>query len=254
MMTRMLKSRGSTATDTCDLNPTITFSDVVTPGECSAEYVIERTWIATDAHGNDNTCTQTINVDDSTSPEINCPEIITIECDDTTDPSNTGIATATDNCDTAPTVTFSDVTAPGDCPEESVITRTWTATDACGNMRDCTQTINVVDTTPPIIDCNAPDTISPPDAPIAFEVIAADNCDEDPSVGITGYECFMFTKKGKLIDKTESCIVNVDGDTITILDSGGVGDHIRWTAHVEDGCGNVEDQICEVEVVNPTLP
>ena len=39
-------------------------------------------------------------------------------------------ATATDNCDPAPIVTYADNTA-GSCPE--VITRTWTATDACGN-------------------------------------------------------------------------------------------------------------------------
>src|SRR6185369_5588667 len=33
------------------------------------------------------------------------------------------------------------------------VARTWRATDACGNASTCTQTISVVDTTPPVILC-----------------------------------------------------------------------------------------------------
>jgi hypothetical protein len=51
------------------------------------------------------------------------------------------MASATDNCDPAPVVTYSDVTAAGGCPQEYTITRTWTATDACGNGTNCTQVI-----------------------------------------------------------------------------------------------------------------
>jgi hypothetical protein len=44
------------------------------------------------------------------------------------------MASATDNCDPAPDVTYSDVTvASSTCPQEYTINRTWTATDACGN-------------------------------------------------------------------------------------------------------------------------
>jgi len=63
---------------------------------------------------------------------------------------------------------------------------------------------------------------------------------------ITGVDCFKFTKKGKRIDKTESCVVSVNNDTVTISDSGGVGDHITWTVTA----GNYNDT-CEVVVVNP---
>ena len=49
-----------------------------------------------------------------------------------------------------------------------------------------------------------------------------DICDGDVEAVITAFDCFAFTKKGKRIDKTESCVVGFDEDSVTILDSGGV--------------------------------
>ncbi len=60
-----------------------------------------------------------------------------------TNPSQTGTATATDACDPNPVITFTDMTAPGNCPGTFVITRTWKATDACNNMAQCVQKIYV---------------------------------------------------------------------------------------------------------------
>src|SRR6185295_11266259 len=60
-----------------------------------------------------------------------------------------------DVCDTSPTVTFSDVTTAGPCPQSYKVTRTWTATDHCGNHASCSQAITVVDTMPPSITCPA---------------------------------------------------------------------------------------------------
>jgi hypothetical protein len=209
------------------------------------------TLVVTDDQGATDSCDAKVTVEDLEPPNITCPEDITIECDIDPIPANTGNATATDNCDSSPTITFSDAETPGTCPQEKEIARTWTATDASGNTSSCTQTINVVDTTAPGITCNAPSTIIPPDAPISFTATAIDNCDPNPTVVIVDSDCFMFTKKGKRIDKTESCEVQVDGDTITILDSGGVGDRIVWTVRSTDACGNVEEVTCGVDVVNP---
>jgi hypothetical protein len=39
----------------------------------------------------------------------------------------------------------------GSCPQ--VITRTWMGMDDCGNHAQCSQTVTVVDTTPPVLDC-----------------------------------------------------------------------------------------------------
>jgi len=107
------------------------------------------------------------------------------------------------------------------------------------------------DTTPPDISFNAPSTIIPPDAPISFTATATDICDNNPSVEITEYDCFKFTKKGKKIDKKDSCVVELAGATVTIMDSGGVDDHITWTVIATDNCGNEAEETHEVEVVNP---
>ncbi len=184
---------------------------------------------------------------DETPPDITCPADFTIECDDMTNPGNTGgEAMATDNCSDV-NIDFSDVIT-GNCPV--TIQRTWTATDAAGNVSECPQLITANDTTPPVPACNAPATIIPPDAPISFTATATDNCNAT-SCEITDPDCFTFTKKGKRIDKTESCVVEVDGDTITIQNSGGVGDNIVWTVVCTDACGNVTASECGVEVVNP---
>lgn len=209
------------------------------------------TLTVTDDLGESDAASATVTVSDTSAPLMGCPADVTIECDEPTDPTNTGEATATDVCDPSPGVSYSDDVAPGSCPQASVITRTWTGTDRCGNAADCVQTINVVDTTPPTIFCNAPPTITPPDAPIAFTAGATDNCDGEPAIETTGYDCYKFTRKGRRISKLESCVVGMEGATITILDSGGVGDHISWTVDAVDGCGNAAQLVCEVEVANP---
>jgi len=113
-------------------------------------------------------------------------------------------------------------------------------------------TVTVNDTSPPEIQCNAPATITPPDAPVSFTATATDDCTGDPNSIITSYDCFMFTKKGNRIDKTESCIVEIDGDTVTIMDTGGVGDHIIWTVVSTDDSGNQSEYTCGQIVVKPT--
>lgn len=127
---------------------------------------------------------------------------------------------------------------------------TLTATDPDGESSSCTATVTVTDETAPAISCNAPSTITPPDAPISFTATASDSCGA-ASVGITSYDCYTFTRKGKRIDKRGSCVVGLSGATITISDSGGVGDVIEWVVTAADESGNTTQTTCKVEVVNP---
>jgi HYR domain/Dockerin type I domain len=173
------------ATDNCDTSPSLTFSDVTAGGGCPQEYTITRTWIATDDCGNSATCAQTIFIDDSLAPSITCPSNVTIECNENTLPANTGSATATDNCDATPAVTFSDVTSGSGCPEGYIITRTWIATDDCGNAATCNQVITVDDNTAPIVSCPINVTIECSDntAPVnTGTATASDACDASPTI------------------------------------------------------------------------
>ena len=49
---------------------------------------------AADCSGNTNQCTFDVIVQDTTPPTISCPSNVTVECGQSTDPSSTGIATA----------------------------------------------------------------------------------------------------------------------------------------------------------------
>lgn len=131
----------------------ITHSDSIEEG-CGNAEIITRTWTLKDSCGNSATGEQKTVVD-TTSPTISAPVDITIECTEATDTSHAatgGVATATDTCGST-TVTFNDNVDAGRCGNEKIITRTWTATDECGNTNSVDQTISVFDTTPPTITC-----------------------------------------------------------------------------------------------------
>jgi hypothetical protein len=237
------------ASDDCDPAPDIFYVDVEIAGACPEGKTITRTWTATDNCGHTSSCMQTITVVDTMPPVlVGVPADETVECDAVPSPP---IVTTTDNCDSGPTVSFSEVRTNGACSDSYTLTRTWTGVDACSNTSSAAQTLAVEDTTAPVITCNAPDTVTPPDAPIAFRATAVDNCAEEAFVEITGFDCFKFTKKGKRIDKTNSCAVQIQvaGDSISIRNTGGVGTYITWDVLATDDCGNVSQKVCGLQVV-----
>ncbi len=139
----------ATAQDLCG-SVTIRYADAVT-NRCAGTKVIARTWTATDDCGNSASCVQTITVRDTTSPTIQCPADAVLECPADTRTNVTGVATALDTCGTV-TIRYSDVVSTN-CGGTKVIARTWTATDECGNVASCVQTITVRDITNPTITC-----------------------------------------------------------------------------------------------------
>jgi hypothetical protein len=204
----------ATGTDNCDPVVAFTFSDITTGGGCPQEYTISRTWVGTDDCGNSATCTQTIFVDDSTPPQITCPVNVTVLCTASTLPANTGTATATDNCDLSATITFTDVTVAGICPQERTITRTWKATDDCGNSSTCNQTIFVDDNQAPAITCPPNTTISCTASTLPANTgnaTATDNCTGNPIIGFSDVTVGGICPQERTITRT-------------------------WTA--QDGCGN----------------
>jgi probable HAF family extracellular repeat protein len=96
----------------------------------------------TDSSGNYSSTAVPLSIVDSIPPVISCPADKVLACSDSTDPSNTGTATAIDNCD-QPVITFSD-SSVDNCPNDlSHITRTWMATDSSGNVSSCLQNIYI---------------------------------------------------------------------------------------------------------------
>lgn len=125
---------------------------------------------------------------------------------------------------------------------------TLTVTDSPGATDTCQATVTVIDDTPPVIACNAHDII-PPDVPITFTASVSDNC--GAAIEVSDYDCWRINGASKLKSKKESCVVSVNGDTITIDDSGGVGTTIEWTSAAVDTSGNQKETTCTIKVLHP---
>src|SRR5207249_9686516 len=137
------------ATDAGDAAPSLTFADVTTPGTCPQGYSVTRTWTAKDCTGNTSTSSQTINVVDTTAPVISTlPGPSTIQS-----PATPSFATptATDAGDAAPSLTLDRKSTPLNCSHVSSSYAVWTSKKNTGNTSTRSQTINVVDTTAPVI-------------------------------------------------------------------------------------------------------
>ncbi len=179
----------ATATDNIDADPVITYTDEIIDGNCPQEQIINRTWTATDSDENSSDCLQIITLSDRTTPVITCPADTFVYFGEATEPANTGSATADDNCDSDPTISYVDLLT------ENIITRTWIATDGCGNSIQCNQEIEIVKHTGPI-----------------WYVSVDGNNDNDGSLN------FPFATFRKAIDAA------VSGDTIFVFEGTYTGD------------------------------
>jgi hypothetical protein len=170
-----------TATDLCDgTNVVIHIVRTVTNGLCGNTFSATRTWEATDSCTNATQCSQTVTVLDSTPPTVTCGTNRTIECGSawTFDPP-----TATDLCDgTNVAIQIVSTVTNSSCGNTFSATRTWEATDSCTNASRCSQTVTVVDTTPPVILCEDTNTCDPN---LNVTVRVADDCDPNPQVSCT---------------------------------------------------------------------
>ena len=143
------------ATDNCDVaaNIQIILAEEFSTGDCGGNQILKRIWTATDGCGNVATAEQLIAIEDNSSPIlVGIPADITASCDDV--PAASSMVSAQDNCSDV-TIRFSEQATAGLCAGSSVLKRTWTATDACGNASTGTQTVTILDTTPPtFVDCS----------------------------------------------------------------------------------------------------
>src|SRR4029079_8218099 len=123
------------ATDNCNGLASVTFvNDVISHQTCLNRFYVTRTYRAIDACGNSASCSQTITVFDNTAPFIMCPGNVTVQCASLVPAPNPALVIATDNCNGLATVTFvDDVISNQTSTNRFNVTRTYRATDECGN-------------------------------------------------------------------------------------------------------------------------
>ncbi len=168
---------GGTATDNNGINEASFALVSQTSNNNSCPETISRVYTISDNDGNSSECTHTIIVNDDINPVLTIPADVTVECDEI---PAVGVPTATDNCDTDVTITYDGETrTDGICDDTYTLTRTWTATDDCGNATSLSQTISVQDTTAPVLTVPASVTVECDAIPAVGVPTATDNCDAD---------------------------------------------------------------------------
>jgi hypothetical protein len=133
----------------------------------------------------DSIC-QTVRFNNSIPPVlVGVPTNVTVQC--SAIPSLASV-TATDNCSPSVSPVFNEVRTNGACPNAFTLTRTWTATDNCGNTARANQVITVIDNTPPVVVCPTNRTVAcvrDTTPSVTGSATATDNCDSSPTVSYT---------------------------------------------------------------------
>ena len=126
-------------------------------GTCG--YFATRTWQIVDPCNNITTSTQVVTAIDTQPPVLTCAANKIVECGQ---PWTFNAPTATDHClgNITNIIVISTITnRANQCGNTFTATRTWQASDGCGNLSFCSQTVQIVDTTPPTAFCAGNKTI-----------------------------------------------------------------------------------------------
>ena len=159
-----------TASDNCDLEVDIDndygdengLSDL-----CGATGSVTVTWTATDHCDNEQTCSSTFTIQDTTNPEITEEASAeTVQCDGSGNTAalsawlnDNGGAQATDDCgDVTWSYSPNPAAVSDECGETGAVTVTFTATDDCNNTSTTSATFTIEDTIDPEVTTMAMDT------------------------------------------------------------------------------------------------
>ena len=254
---------GVTASDNCN---TVTITQSPAAGTTLGLGTTVVTVTATDAAGNTNDCTVNVTAVDDIAPIVT-GSLMTLNVEgcsaadapapyvDVAALENAGLSIS-DNCSTDGLITVQvNASTSGTCP--IVMTRTYTVTDAAGNVSNSfTQTINIDDNTAPAVSGTIADTdvegCSAADAPAPFTTVAAlegagltitDACSADANITIqvsaaTNGTCpivmtrtYTVTDECGNVSSSFTHVINIDDNTAPVV-SGTIAD-----TDVE-GCGS----------------
>ncbi|MFN0030853.1 MAG: T9SS type A sorting domain-containing protein [Flavobacteriales bacterium] len=213
---------------------TVTYEDEILGGNCGDGLL--RTFTAMDGCGNTITATQLISFDDDEAPVFtNIPDDVTAPCGTEVELET---PEATDNCST-PEITFSDM--PNDACAGSY-TRTYTATDGCGNTAQVSVNVYFTDEDDPTFT-NTPDdvTVECDNVPTieSADIQYMDNC------GAVEVE---FTELNTPSDDCENAYTIER--TWTITDDCGNASSFVWTITVEDNSAPMLFGVPEDDSIN----
>ncbi len=210
-----------TATDNCTSDVLVVMTEETILNDCG--FTITRTWTATDDCLNIAQADQTITFTDNTSPVFQSPPAdLNFSCDAFV-PAPT-MPSATDDCSTEVTVQMTEETIDGICASAYAILRTYTATDACGNVATHVQTINVTDNQPPVFN--------------DFEIELTVNCEQSNGVFVTAN------------DNCNSISMIYDDELV----GGSCGGSLIRTYTASDGCGNSNSTVQFITIVDNVAP
>ena len=216
-----IEALGITATDFCGDDVTITFEEFKFSPGCLG--TLQRTYTATDKCGNTSTAFQIIDLTNNNGPIMECPEDETYQC--ITEVPAPVEPVVSHGCDLEIVSLELNETMEGDSCS-MIITRVWTATDACGGVSTCVQTIRVEDTEAPEAPV-APVALAvqcADDVPAAEELTAEDNCSGTitgvPTDVVTPGDCpnsFVVTRTWTFTDECDN--TSTVSQTITVEDT-----------------------------------
>jgi len=211
------------ASDNCAIMTN--FSDVKNVNECNVGEII-RTFIVSDNSNNQATCTQTITLEDNTTPIITFTPDVTLLCQGVSD--EIGKPTIEDNCGVFAFLATDTILEDGPCVQRLI--RTWEVLNICTDIT-VTGTVNITllnDLDAPVFtnapaeitaDCNelVPDFIDP---------TISDTCDDDliieTNITAQNGECPVIQTITKTTTATDACgNVNTFVQTISLIDNKG---------------------------------
>ena len=212
----------ASATDDCDATLTPTSNDADQP-PCGTTQTKTRTWSVTDTCGHTVSANQVLTETDNTPPTLGTLVDHVQEC-----PANfvTPTPNASDECGSVTVTSVDEDTAFG-CGTTKTVTRTWTATDECGNAVSKDQVITEVDNFPPELMVPADLTLECPA-----------NFDTDPATATD--DCGTIVLSSEDTEDESGC-----GGTRTVTRV--------WTA--SDGCQEVQgtQKLTEKDTMQPVF-
>ena len=236
---------GATATDAC--SEPIAWTNNYTSDltlDCGSNGAISVTFIATDDCGNTSTAAAVYEIEDTTPPELSCPENLTLECADGLNEAVIGnwlrTGSAIDACQGKTEVvnSYPNTFADG-CGSTGSYTVTFASSDDCGNLVTCQRAITINDVTvPEIVEPAENLFISCASTTIAEEISdwlanngaaeATDSCSDEP-----------LTWESEIVEVSDGC----GGFSTT-----------SYVFTVTDNCGNTSTTLAQVRITDDTDP